>query len=275
MKKTKIMIWIYNHSILIIALAASIYPIYWILQISLKSYIEAFKYPPSWFFKPNFENYQRLFVNSEFLHSFTNSFLVSSISTFLAISIGMPAAYVFSRLRFKFKNLVLLLVLTSRMIPPISFIVPYFMVYVKIGLIDTLTGLIVIYTAFSLGLVVWSMWTFLDEVPMELDEAARVDGASVLQTLWRVIMPVVTPGLASTGILCFLMNWNDFIIALVLTRMRAVTSTVVITKFMAYEAADIGLMTASAVIVSLPAVFFSVIMRKYLKKGMLSGAVKG
>ena len=275
MKKTKIMLWIYNHALLIIALAVSIYPIYWILQISIKSYIEAFKYPPSWFFRPTFENYQRLFVNNEFLHGFGNSFMVSTISTFFAILIGTPAAYVFSRLRFRFKSLVLLLVLTSRMIPPISFIVPYFMVYVRTGLIDTLTGLIIIYTAFSLGLVVWSMWTFLDEVPMELDEAARVDGASVLQTLWKVIMPVVAPGLASTGILCFLMTWNDFIIALVLTRINAVTSTVVITKFLAYEAADIGLMTAAAIVVSLPTVFFSVIMRKYLKKGMLSGAVKG
>jgi len=192
----------------------------------------------------------------------------------IALIVGTPAAYVFSRKRLRHKNLLLLLVLTTRMVPPVVFIVPYFLIYMRVGLIDTRIGLILIYVTFSLGLVVWSMWTFFDEVPVELDEAAEVDGASVLQTIRRVIVPVAAAGLVSTGILCFLMAWNDFVFALVLTRTRAVTAPVEITRALSYDAVDIGLLTSGSVVVSFPALVFTVAVRKYLRKGVTSGAVK-
>ncbi|UCF98398.1 MAG: carbohydrate ABC transporter permease [Spirochaetaceae bacterium] len=260
--------------LVVIALSLSFYPIYWVIQLSMKSHVEAFKFPPSWIFKPSFSNYQRLFAGTAFPKRLLNSLIVATLSTLFALAVGTPAAYVFSRKKFKHKNLLLLLVLTSRMIPPVVFIVPYFMVYINIGLIDTRLGLILIYVTFSLGLVVWSMWTFFDEIPTELDEAAEVDGASILQTIWKVILPVAIAGLASTGILCFIMAWNDFIFALVLTRTNAVTAPVEITKAMAYEAEDIGLMTSGSLAISFPALLFAIIVRKYLRKGVLGGAVK-
>ena len=257
-----------------IALSLSFYPICWVIQLSMKSHVEAFKFPPSWIFKPSFSNYQRLFAGTDFPKRLLNSLIIATLSTIFALAVGTPAAYVFSRKRFKHKNLLLLLVLTSRMIPPVVFIVPYFMVYINVGLIDTRVGLILIYVTFSLGLVVWSMWTFFDEIPTELDEAAEVDGATVLQTIRKVILPVAVAGLASTGILCFIMAWNDFIFALVLTRTNAVTAPVEITKAMAYEAEDIGLMTSGSLVISFPALLFAIIVRKYLRKGVLGGAVK-
>jgi multiple sugar transport system permease protein len=260
--------------LVVIALSLSFYPIYWVVQLSMKSHVEAFKFPPSWIFKPSLSNYQRLFAGTDFPKRLLNSVIVATLSTFFALAVGTPAAYVFSRKKFKHKNLLLLLVLTSRMIPPVVFILPYFMVYINVGLIDTRLGLILIYVTFSLGLVVWSMWTFFDEIPTELDEAAEVDGATLLQTIRKVILPVAIAGLASTGILCFIMAWNDFIFALVLTRTNAVTAPVEITKAMAYEAEDIGLMTSGSLVVSFPALLFAVITRKYLRKGVLGGAVK-
>jgi multiple sugar transport system permease protein len=257
-----------------IALSLSFYPICWVIQLSMKSHVEAFKFPPSWIFKPSFSNYQRLFAGTDFPKRLLNSLIIATLSTIFALAVGTPAAYVFSRKRFKHKNLLLLLVLTSRMIPPVVFIVPYFMVYINVGLIDTRVGLILIYVTFSLGLVVWSMWTFFDEIPTELDEAAEVDGATVLQTIRKVILPVAVAGLASTGILCFIMAWNDFIFALVLTRTNAVTAPVEITKAMAYEAEDIGLMTSGSLVISFPALLFAIIVRKYVRKGVLGGAVK-
>ena len=257
-----------------IALSLSFYPICWVIQLSMKSHVEAFKFPPSWIFKPSFSNYRRLFAGTDFPKRLLNSLIIATLSTIFALAVGTPAAYVFSRKRFKHKNLLLLLVLTSRMIPPVVFIVPYFMVYINVGLIDTRVGLILIYVTFSLGLVVWSMWTFFDEIPTELDEAAEVDGATVLQTIRKVILPVAVAGLASTGILCFIMAWNDFIFALVLTRTNAVTAPVEITKAMAYEAEDIGLMTSGSLVISFPALLFAIIVRKYLRKGVLGGAVK-
>ncbi|MBN2552650.1 MAG: carbohydrate ABC transporter permease [Spirochaetales bacterium] len=258
----------------IVAVLFSFYPIYWVIQLSVKSHVETFRIPPSWIFKPTFSNYQRLFQNSLFPKRLLNSLIISSLSTLFALAVGTPAAYVFSRRRMKHKRLLLLMVLTTRMIPPIVFIIPYFMVYIRVGLIDTRLGLILIYVTFSLGLVVWSMWTFFDEIPTELDEAAEVDGASVLQTIWKVILPVAAAGLASTGILCFIMAWNDFIFALILTRTNAVTAPIEITKAMAYEAEDIGLMTTGSLVVSFPALIFALITRKYLRKGVLGGAVK-
>jgi multiple sugar transport system permease protein len=167
------------------------------------------------------------------------------------------------------------MVLASRMVPPISFIIPYFLIYINVGLIDTRIGLIIIRVGFSLGLIVWAMWTYFDEIPVELDEAAEIDGASVRQTIWHVILPMAGGGLTSTGILCFIMAWNDYLFALILTRTRAVTAPVEITRALAYQAEDLGLATAGAVIVALPAILFSLFVRKYLRSGIMGGALKG
>jgi multiple sugar transport system permease protein len=135
--------------------------------------------------------------------------------------------------------------------------------------------LILIYTGFSLWLVVWSLWAFFDAVPKELDQQAQIDGASTMQILLKVILPVAVAGLASTGVLCFVLAWNDFIFALILTRTRAVTAPVEITKATAYQAEELGMVAAGAIIVAAPAIIFSIIVRKYLRSGMLGGALKG
>jgi multiple sugar transport system permease protein len=274
MKRRRLVLCGLTLLITMVALSASFYPIYWVAQISMKSQVEAFKNPPSWIFKPTLDNYRRLFQGSLFPKRLLNSFIVSTLSTLLALTVGTPAAYVFSRKRLRHKNLLLLLVLTTRMIPPIVFIIPYFMVYITVGLIDTRLGLILIYVTFSLGLVVWSMWTFFDEIPREIDEAAEVDGATILQTIRLVILPIAAAGLTSTGILCFIMAWNDFIFALVLTRTAAVTAPIEITKAMAYEAEDMGLMTSGSLVISFPAILFAIAVRRFVQRGVLTGAVK-
>jgi multiple sugar transport system permease protein len=267
--------WVSVHIALVLLLILTLYPVYWVLQISLKTQVEAFRVPPSWIFKPTFVHFRNLLIGGQFPGRMLNSLIISTFATLFALIIGTPAAYVFSRLKFRFKNLTLILVLASRMIPPIAFIIPYFLTYVKIGLIDTRTGLIIIRIGFSLGLVVWSMWTYIDEIPIELDEAAEIDGASVLQILRKVILPISAGGLTSTGILCFVAAWNDYLFALILTRTRAVTAPVEITKALAYQAEDLGIATAGAIVVAIPAIFFSLIVRRYLKAGVMGGAVKG
>jgi multiple sugar transport system permease protein len=267
--------WTVVHIILIVLLVLALYPVYWVLQISLKTQVEAFKTPPSWIFRPTFIHFKSLLTGGRFPNRILNSFIIATCSTAFALVIGTPAAYVFSRLRFRFKNFTLILVLASRMVPPIAFIIPYFLAYVRIGLIDTRLGMIIIRVGFSLGLVVWSMWTYIDEIPIELDEAAEMDGATVLQILRRIIMPISAGGLTSTGILCFVAAWNDYLFALILTRTRAVTAPVEITTAMAYQAEDLGVATAGAIIVAVPAIFFSLVVRKYLKTGIMGGAVKG
>ncbi|MBN2551659.1 MAG: carbohydrate ABC transporter permease [Spirochaetales bacterium] len=263
------------HLVLAVMMLIFLYPVIWLLQFSLKPHVEAFKVPIDWTFVPNFVHYRNLLFEGVFLGRLLNSFIASGTATVLSIAVGAPAAYALSRLRARGKNLILLTVLTSRMAPPIAFIVPYFLIYIQLGLTDRLVGLILIYTAFSLGLVVWSLWAFFDAVPKELDQQAQIDGASTMQILLKIILPVAVAGLASTGVLCFVLAWNDFIFALILTRTRAVTAPVEITKAMAYQAEELGMVAAGAIIVATPAIIFSIIVRKYLRSGMLGGALKG
>jgi multiple sugar transport system permease protein len=267
--------WVVTNSLILLAVLIFLYPLLWLMQFSLKSHVEAFSTPIKWIFKPNFSSYIDLFTQGRFLERMFNSFFIATISTILALSVGTPAAYALSRMRSKLKRVILVGAMSSRMVPPIAFLVPYFIIFVNVGLIDTRFGMIIAYTAFNIGLVTWSMWTFFDGVPKELDEQARIDGATVFQTLVKIILPLGVAGLASTAVLCFVMAWNDFIFALILTRSRAVTAPVEISRSMAYQALNLGRVAAGAVLVGTPAIIFSVIVRKYLRSGLTAGAVKG
>jgi multiple sugar transport system permease protein len=146
------------HLTLVVMMLIFLYPVIWLLQFSLKPLVEAFKVPIDWIFIPNFVHYRNLLFDGVFLGRLLNSFVASSGATVLALVVGAPAAYALSRMRARGKSLILLTVLTSRMAPPIAFIVPYFLIYIQLGLTDRLIGLILVYTGFSLGLVVWSLW---------------------------------------------------------------------------------------------------------------------
>ena len=168
-----------------------------------------------------------------------------------------------------------LLILASRMAPPIAFTIPYFLVYRHIDLLDTITGLVLIYLTFNLSLVVWLMRSFFDACPRSLEEAAWIDGASMWQGFTKIILPISGPGLAATAILCFLYSWNDFFFGLILTRTQAMTAPVAIVNFMQYEGWEWGKIAAGGTMVMLPVLIFSILVRKFLIQGMTAGAVKG
>jgi multiple sugar transport system permease protein len=264
-----------NHILLILALLVTLYPFVWVLLLSLKTQADAFNYEKLFVFTPTIKNYIKLLSATNFSYNLLNSFIIATSATFLTLGIGTPAAYVLSRVRMRAQNTVLLFVLTSRMIPPMAFIIPYFIVFNTVGLIDTRIGLILIYIALSLGLVVWAMWTFFDEIPIEMDESARIDGASVFQTFRKIILPLSAHGMASTGIISFVMVWNEFLFALILTRRDAVTAPVAISSGLAFETMDIGFLTAGSIVVSAPVIAFYFIMQKYIRRGLMGGAIKG
>ena len=261
--------------IFLIALVVFIYPVYWLMSISLKTLIEAFRTPPSFFFVPTFRHYLRLFGQENFLRYFLNSVIMSIGATGVALVVGVPAAYSLSRGKFRGKNALLFAVLATQMAPPILFIIPYFTAYVRIKLIDTRTGMIIICLSFTLALVIWSMRAFFDDIPAELEDAAKIDGASDLQTFARIILPLVATGAVAAGITSIILCWNQFLFPLVLTRQRAVTATVALMKFLAAEAEDWGLMASGSIVLTLPVLFFSVLIRKFLTRGLVAGAVKG
>ena len=255
-------------------LLATLFPVLWLVQMSLKVEAEAFQMPPRLLFMPTLENYRALF-EGKFARSFGNSAIVSVAATLLSMLLGVPAAYALSRAGFRTEKSIALWILTTRMAPPIAFAIPFFLAYRYVGLIDTLTGLVVIYLTFNLSLVIWMMRTFFDGLPRSLEEAALIDGASPAQAWLRVTMPLAGPGLAATAILCFLFAWNDFFYALVLTRSRAMTAPVAIVNFMNYEGWEWGKIGAGGTMIMLPVVIFAALVRRYLLRGLVTGAFKG
>jgi multiple sugar transport system permease protein len=160
------------------------------------------------------------------------------------------------------------------MAPPIAFTIPFFLAYRQLDLLDTVTGLVMIYLTFNLALVIWMMRTFFDSVPRALEEAAWIDGSSVWGAFLRVTLPLAAPGLAATAVLCFIFSWNDFFYALILTRTAAMTAPVAIVNFMQYEGWEWGKIAAGGTLVMLPVVVFSILVRNYLVRGLTAGGLK-
>ncbi len=263
---------IYGQTFLLLAL--TLFPVLWLIQLSLKVESEAFRMPPQLIFWPTLENYIALF-QGKFARSFGNSLIVSVATTLISLVLGVPAAYALSRAGFQADKGIALWVLTTRMAPPIAFAIPFFLTYRYLGLIDTLLGLMIIYLTFNLSLVIWMMRTFFDGLPRSLEEAAEIDGAGPWGAFLRITLPLAGPGLATTAIFCFLFAWNDFFFALVLTRSRAQMAPVAIVNFMNYEGWEWGKIAAGGTLIMLPVVIFSLLVRRYLIRGLTAGAIKG
>ncbi|MDA8218877.1 MAG: carbohydrate ABC transporter permease [Dehalococcoidales bacterium] len=262
------------YALIVLLLFIAIFPCYWLLQMSFKTGVEAFKIPPSFIFVPTLRNYADL-LDTKFPLQLRNSAVVATTTTVLALVLGVPAAYALSRARFRHDRLLSLWILFSRMLPPMGLAIPFFIIYRDLKWTDTLQGLVVVYLTFSLALVIWTMRTFFDGIPRSLEEAAFIDGAGPLRTFLTVTVPLCGPGLAATAILCFLLAWNDFFFALILTRTQAMTAPVGIINFLNYEGWEWGKISAGGTVVMLPVVIFSLVVRQYLVQGLMTGAVKG
>lgn len=262
------------YALVLVLIVLIMFPFAWLLQMSFKSDQDIFAFPPKLLFTPTLDHYIALW-DTEFRGSFANSAIASVVSTLLAMLIGTPGAYALSRTTIRAESQLSLLILASRMAPPIAFTIPYFLVYRHLELLDTLTGLVIIYLTFNISLVIWLMRSFFDATPRQLEEAAWIDGASLWQGFFRIILPLSGPGLAATAILCFLYSWNDFFFALILTRTEAMTAPVAVVNFMNYEGWEWGKIAAGGTMVMLPVLFFSILVRKFLVHGLTAGALKG
>jgi multiple sugar transport system permease protein len=254
-----------------IILLVVLFPALWMLQLSFRAGGDIFDM--RLVFAPTLDNYRALWAGL-FPGSLGNSVIVSLGASALALVLGVPAAYALSRGRFRRGRAIALWILATRMAPPIAYTIPFFLAYRFAGLLDTLTGMILIYLTFNLALVVWMMRSFFDGVPRALEEAAWIDGCGVWSGFRRIALPLAAPGLAATGVLCFILSWNDFFYALILTRTRAMTAPVAIVNFMQYEGWEWGKIAAGGTLVMLPVLLFSVLVRQYLVRGLIAGGVK-
>lgn len=268
-----------KYALLIFALLLALAPVYWLITISFKHEVDQFAVPPKWFhFSPTLEHYADAFLARSFGQYLLNSLLIAVASTACALLIGTLAAYAFARFQLpaNLNQKLALWILSTRMFPAIVTAVPLFLIMRDFGLVNTRASLVIVYTAFNLPFVVWMMRGFFAEVPPDLEEAAMIDGDSRLGALWRVVLPLVAPGLAATAVFCLIVSWNEFLFALVLTQTDdAMTLPVGIAGRVTQYGIKWGAMSAAAVVAIIPILAFAMSVQRYLVRGLSLGAVKG
>jgi multiple sugar transport system permease protein len=269
---TRAVLWI-SLTVLVILYA---FPFVYMLFTSFKTPIETNAIPPqilpsTW----TIQNYLNVLSTQGVPESFVNSLQTAALSTVLSLVLGVPAAYAVTRYRTRPGRIFILLALIMRMVPAIIVGAPLITMFHNLGLSDTSLALAIAQTTISLPLSIWLMASFFEAVPDELDESARVDGCSRLGSLWRVVLPVARGGVAVTAIFAFLASWNDFIFALLLTSVRAVTTPLQIANFQSQFGLDWGNMTSLAVLYSVPVIILAIVLQRHIVAGLTLGAVKG
>lgn len=272
--------------LLVIPVLLFIYvPVAWLIISSISTRAELLSTPIHWIpQQPTLQNYLNILVpaqgTSEVARTFRitllNSFLVASSVTVIALVVGSLAAYALIRLRFPFRQSLLIGILGTRMIPEISLVIPLYLFATRVGLFNSPGILIITYLSFALPFAIWLMAAFFDTIPLELEDAARIDGCSRLEILWKIIFPISAPGLVSTGLFVFLSAWDEFFFALILTStVAAKTVPVAIAEFTGRYVVDVGGMMTGGVLAAIPPVLLSLIFQRYIVSGLTAGAVKG
>lgn len=259
---------------LLIVFLTSVFPFYWMVTTSLKSQADALAVPPVWVFTPTLSHYIDALFQHDVAHSLLNSLIVASSATFLSLLLGTPAAYALARFEFRGKEDLWFWFISNRMVSPVVLAVPFFLIATKLDLVDTHLVLILLYLTFSLPIVVWICTDQFRSIPVELDEAARLDGASPWRIFWRINLPLAMPGIVVSAIFAFIFSWNDLLYALVLTRTDAITSPVAATSYMSGYELPWGEIMATGTLIVLPMVVFALAVSGRLVQGLTMGAVK-
>ena len=261
-----------------------LFPILWILMMSFKEFGDIIAYPPRFIFTPTLANYTEILLGSEaeraagvtpdFLHNLLNSVIISGGAVLLSTLIGVPAAFALARgglfgaihIRFTF--------LSFRFAPELAIILPLFLIYKQVGLYDTYAGMILVHQLITLPLVILIASSFFREIPVEIEEAAVLDGAGILTTLVKVLVPIVMPGIASAMIVAFIFSWNNLVFGLVLAGGETRPVTMGILQAMTFDQIKWGLMAAAAIVAAVPGMIVAVWFQRQIIRGLTLGAVK-
>jgi multiple sugar transport system permease protein len=271
-RSTRTLLWV----LLAAAMVLYGFPFLYLLFTSFKTPIDTIAVPPTilpreW----TLENYTNALGRSGVVASFINSIQTAIISTLLSLVLAVPAAYGITRYQTLSGRIFIMAALVTRMVPPVAIGIPLASMMASVGLSDTPIALSIAHTTISLPLSIWLMSSFFEAVPKDLEEAATVDGCSRLGALWRVVIPVVSGGIAVTAIFAFLASWNEFLFALLMTAIRSQTTPVVIANFQTQFGLDWGSMTALAAVYSIPVILLTLLLQRKIVAGMTLGAVKG
>jgi multiple sugar transport system permease protein len=250
-------------------------PIAWMALTSLKPDNIVSAMPPVWVFSPTFEHYISIFGSDDFQRYLMNTLIVASVTSLLATTFGFLSAYSFTRFRYRGSLFLPLFYLVVRMVPRISLVLPFYVILSQIQMLNTRTALILSYTTFALPFGIWMMIGFLKELPIDLEEAAAVDGCNRWQILRHIVIPLAAPGIATTAIFAFLLGWNEFLFSLILAGPESRTLPVMVAGFETDRGIRWGQLSSAAMAIMLPVVVVALFLQRHIVKGLTLGAVKG
>ncbi|MDI6641282.1 MAG: carbohydrate ABC transporter permease [Elusimicrobiota bacterium] len=263
--------------VIVIFLLFVLFPFYWQLICSLKPPLEIFTRPPEFFTKKLYlKNYYDIFTSSiPFLNYLKNSFIVALFTAIISIIFGCFAGYALGRMKVHYKNIILGIILSSAMFPQIAIVGPLFLIFRKLSLLNTYPGLIIPYCSFGLPLVIWLMMNFFKDLPSDIEDAAKIDGASTIQIMIKIMTPLAIPGIITSIILVFIFAWNEFLFSLIFNTTQAMrTVTVGITMFPGLYEIPWGTIFAASSVVTLPVVIVVLLLQKRIVAGLTAGALK-
>ncbi len=262
-----------RHAVLLAWTFVCLAPLGWLAFMSLKPPGKALELPPKWVFLPTVYNYIELANDPSFVTAFTNSVVSVTASVIIVLAIGIPGAYVLSRYDVPKKPDVLIWILSSRMLPPIAVVIPFFVIFRAFNLYDTIVGLVFMYVTINVALVVWVMKAFFDGIPQSLEEAAMVDGATRSQAFRKVVLPSALPGIISVAIISFIFAWIELLFSLILTNNRATTLSLAVYSFIGSRNIEWSMLAAASMTMILPVLLLVVVANRYLASGLSFGAV--
>lgn len=274
--------WVWNGGIAIILLAVglwTLFPMYWMLVTSLKSNTEVFHVTPElWPSRPNFQSYSDLLFGSNTIFRYFNNSVITSVGTVLiAIVFSTFAGYALSRLKFRLRRPLLIGILVTQMFPLVVLLIPLYLLYVSTQMINTYTGLILGFTSFTIPFGIWMIKGFVDTVPLEIEEAAMIDGCGRFKSMMIIVFPLIIPGIVATGVFSFMDAWNNLLFPLVLVNdvnMKTLPPGMILAFAGQFKHDWTGMMAAST-IVTVPVVIAFVLLQRYLVEGLTGGAIKG
>ena len=257
----------------IIVSLVTIFPLAWMFITSIKMELDVLTLPPKLLFEPTFENYLFVFERSKFTQGLINSLTVVFAAIAITLPISMLAAYSFARFNVGGGHLQFY-ILTVRMFPPIAAVVPFFVIFRNMGLLDTVFSLIILNTLFNLPFSIWLLYGFFREIPLDLEEAAMIEGATRFAAFREIVLPLIAPALAVAAIFTCLFTWNEFLFAFILTRSEAITVTRVVAGFWTERGILWGPLSAAATLCVIPMFLFALLIQRYIVRGLAFGAVK-
>jgi multiple sugar transport system permease protein len=243
----------------------------WMILTGLKTGVQNIAYPPEFIFLPTLENFRAVFEQHNFLRYLMNSLIIAGLATGISLVLGLPAAYSIAKYR---QRKIGLIILVARMTPFVSYLLPWYIIFRTLGLVDTYSALTITHLIITLPMVIWLMVSFFESVPTELEDAAMIDGCSRLQSFLIIVVPLVRNGIATSAIISFIFSWNQFLFSLILSGPKTKTVPVAVYNFISYGKIDWAGIGAAATLIVLPVSVFAFFVRRTIVQGLTMGALK-